>query len=178
MSQDPERDRWSEVDRYLGDLLLPHDTVLNASVAAAETAGLPPSRFRHSRDNGWRSSPPRSAPNRSSRSARSAATAPSGWPVRSRPADTSSRWSWIPHTPPSRAPISNAPGWVTARRSGSDPRRLTPHARRRKRRAVRLDLHRRGDRLSRLLDGVTRARTARHAHHRRQRRTRRRHRRS
>ncbi len=41
MSQDPERDRWSEVDRYLGDLLLPHDTVLDASVAAAEAAGLP-----------------------------------------------------------------------------------------------------------------------------------------
>ncbi len=41
MSQDPERDRWSEVDRYLGDLLLPHDTALDASVAAAEAAGLP-----------------------------------------------------------------------------------------------------------------------------------------
>jgi len=41
MTQDPERDRWSDVDRYLGDLLLPHDTVLDASVAAAETAGLP-----------------------------------------------------------------------------------------------------------------------------------------
>ena len=34
--------RWTEVDDYFGDKLLPPDPVLNAALAASKTAGLPP----------------------------------------------------------------------------------------------------------------------------------------
>jgi predicted O-methyltransferase YrrM len=36
-----EQDRWSAVDRYVSDLLAPHDEVLEAALGASEKAGLP-----------------------------------------------------------------------------------------------------------------------------------------
>jgi predicted O-methyltransferase YrrM len=41
MSEDQDEDRWTEVDHYLSDLLLPDDPVLRDAVAASEAAGLP-----------------------------------------------------------------------------------------------------------------------------------------
>jgi predicted O-methyltransferase YrrM len=41
MSEDQDKDRWTEVDHYLSDLLLPDDPVLRDAVAASEAAGLP-----------------------------------------------------------------------------------------------------------------------------------------
>ncbi len=35
-------ERWTEVDRYIVDLLVPMDAVLEAALAASEAAGLPP----------------------------------------------------------------------------------------------------------------------------------------
>ena len=41
MSQDQDKDRWTEVDHYLAGLLLPDDAVLRDAVAASDAAGLP-----------------------------------------------------------------------------------------------------------------------------------------
>src|SRR5436305_3531109 len=36
------QEQWTAVDDYVGDLLAPHDAALEAALAAAEAAGLPP----------------------------------------------------------------------------------------------------------------------------------------
>jgi predicted O-methyltransferase YrrM len=36
------QERWAEVDRYISDLLIPPDPVLDAALQASEAAGLPP----------------------------------------------------------------------------------------------------------------------------------------
>jgi predicted O-methyltransferase YrrM len=41
MSDDQDKDRWTQVDGYLAGLLLPDDAVLRDSVAASDAAGLP-----------------------------------------------------------------------------------------------------------------------------------------
>jgi predicted O-methyltransferase YrrM len=41
VSQDQDKDRWTEVDHYLAGLLLPDDAVLRDAVAASDAAGLP-----------------------------------------------------------------------------------------------------------------------------------------
>jgi predicted O-methyltransferase YrrM len=41
MSQDQDKERWAQVDRYLAELLLPDDPVLRDAVAASDAAGLP-----------------------------------------------------------------------------------------------------------------------------------------
>jgi hypothetical protein len=41
MSQDQDKDRWTQVDHYLAGLLLPDDPVLRDAVAASDAAGLP-----------------------------------------------------------------------------------------------------------------------------------------
>jgi predicted O-methyltransferase YrrM len=37
-----EQEQWTAVDDYVGELLAPHDAALEAALAAAEAAGLPP----------------------------------------------------------------------------------------------------------------------------------------
>ena len=37
-----DQERWSAVDRYVGEMLAPHDEALDAAVEASEKAGLPP----------------------------------------------------------------------------------------------------------------------------------------
>ena len=76
------QNRWSDVDQFFADQLIPSDEVLDAASAASAAAGLPAINV---------------APNQGKllhllariqgartvwRSARSAATAPSGWPGR------------------------------------------------------------------------------------------------
>jgi predicted O-methyltransferase YrrM len=41
MSQDQDKDRWTEVDGYLAGRLLPDDPMLHDAVAASDAAGLP-----------------------------------------------------------------------------------------------------------------------------------------
>jgi predicted O-methyltransferase YrrM len=41
MSEDQNKERWTQVDHYLSDLLLPDDPVLRDAVAASDAAGLP-----------------------------------------------------------------------------------------------------------------------------------------
>jgi predicted O-methyltransferase YrrM len=41
VSQDQDKDQWTQVDRYLAGLLLPDDPVLRDAVAASDAAGLP-----------------------------------------------------------------------------------------------------------------------------------------
>ena len=40
----PAQDQWTAVDRYVSELLVPPDPVLDAALAASAAAGLPPYR--------------------------------------------------------------------------------------------------------------------------------------
>ena len=78
-------DRWTAVDRYIADLLVPPDPALDAALAASAAAGLPPHQRLAEPGQAAAAARPRSSGRaRSSRSARSAATARSGSPGRCR----------------------------------------------------------------------------------------------
>ena len=77
---------WTAVDRYITELLVRPDPALDAALAASEAAGLPAISVAPNQGKLLHLLARLQGARRSSRSARSAATARSGWRARCPPA--------------------------------------------------------------------------------------------
>ena len=113
------REQWTTVDRYFIDLFVPPDPVLEAALQAAADAGLPPINVAPNQGkllailrSRWGRAP-------FLRSARSAATARSGWRGRCRLTAHSLPWRPTPRMPALLVPTSRAPDWPIGSKCGS-----------------------------------------------------------
>ena len=77
---------WDAVESYFGETLVPSDPALDAALAASDAAGLPPIGVAPSHGKLLQLLARLQSARKSWRSARSAATAPSGWRALCRPA--------------------------------------------------------------------------------------------
>ena len=83
-----ESTTWTAVDDFISDALIPGDAVLEAALADSATAGLPAINVTAPQGRLLQILAQTLGARRSSRSARSAATARSGWRARCRRAAT------------------------------------------------------------------------------------------
>ena len=169
------KDLWTSVDRYLSERVIAADEALENALATSAKAGLPEIAVSPtpgmSSCTCWRR---HSAPGRSSRLARSAATAPSGWRALAPGGSLITLEADPKHADIARANIGHS-GAVAAR-AGSRRRRARhlAAARRRREGSVRLRVHRRRQNQHRCLLHVgDESLPAGWAHRRRQRRARR-----
>lgn len=80
-----DQDQWNRVDAYFSATLVPSDDVLDAALAASEAAGLPAINVAPNQGKLLQILATIRGAGAFSRSARSAATARSGWRARCRP---------------------------------------------------------------------------------------------
>ena len=102
-----DQERWTEVDRYITERVLPADPALEAALAASDAAGLPGYKFRPTWASCSSCSRRVSAREGSSRLARSEATAQSGLHVQLPLAGAWSHLNSIQLLPKWRDPISH-----------------------------------------------------------------------